>query len=101
MLTQSLPIAQISDPIAWFAGTAFKVEEQNGSVIAITTPFKHIYGDPIVLYLSTQSDGSILITTTGKLVNGSTISRNMTLIESSAPLPLSFGYWEPSSSRHK
>ena len=66
MLTQSLLIAQISDPIARFAGTAFKVEEQDDGVITITAPFYHIYGDPIVLYLSTQSDGSILITDNGE-----------------------------------
>ena len=66
MLTQSLRIAQVSDPIARFAGIAFEVEEQNDGVIAITTPFEHIYGDSIVLYLSNQRDGTVLITDNGE-----------------------------------
>ena len=66
MPTKSLQIAQVSDEIARFAGTAFKVGEQNDSVITITTPFQHIYGDPIVLYLSNQRDGSVLITDNGE-----------------------------------
>lgn len=65
MSTQNLPMAQISDQLARFAGTAFKVEEQDDGLITITTPFEHIYADPIVLYLSRQSDGSWLLTDNG------------------------------------
>ena len=66
MSTQNLPMAQISDQLARFAGTAFKVEEQDSGLITITTPFEHIYADPIVLYLSRQSDGSWLLTDMAK-----------------------------------
>ena len=66
MLTQSLPTSQISSQLTQFAENAFKVEERGDGLTAITTPFDHIYGDPIVLYLLKGSDGSFLLTDNGE-----------------------------------
>ena len=66
MLAQNLPASQIADQLSGFAQTAFKVEERSDGVIAIITPFEHIYADPIVLHLSKQSDGSYLLSDNGE-----------------------------------
>lgn len=66
MPTQNLPTVEIADQISQFAGSAFKVEEQSDGRVAITTPFEHIYGDPIALYLSEGSEGSFLLTDNGE-----------------------------------
>lgn len=66
MPAQSLPTAEISRQLTQFAETAFKVEEQNDGVVTITTPFEHIYSDPIVLYLSKEGDGSYLLSDNGE-----------------------------------
>lgn len=62
MSTQNLPTVQISDLLTQFSETIFKVDEQDNGLITITTPFEHIYADPIVLYLSRDSNGSWLLT---------------------------------------
>lgn len=62
MSTQNLPTVQISDLLTQFSETIFKVDEQDNGLITITTPFEHIYGDPIVLYLSRDSNGCWLLT---------------------------------------
>lgn len=66
MLAQNLPASQIADQLSGFAQAAFKVEERNDGVVAIITPFEHIYADPIVLYLSEESDGSYLLSDNGE-----------------------------------
>ena len=66
MPAQSPLTAEISLQLTRFAESAFKVEERNDGSIAITTPFEHIYSDPVVVYLSKGNDGSFLLTDNGE-----------------------------------
>ena len=56
MLTQSLPAAQIFGQLMQFTESNFKVEERDDNLVAIITPFKYFYDDPIILYLTKNDD---------------------------------------------
>ena len=66
MPVQNPTPSQISNQLTQFAETAFKVEEQRDGLITITTPFEHIYGELIVLYLLKGGDGSCVLTDNGE-----------------------------------
>ena len=65
MLAQSQPTSQIVGQLSGFTETTFKVEEHGGNLITITTPFKYIYDDSIVLYLTRNSDEAYILSDRG------------------------------------
>lgn len=66
MLPNALSVDYVFGGLRSFAQNSFAVEEQSDGVIAITTPFEHIYGDPIVVYLVRVTDGSYVLTDNGE-----------------------------------
>ena len=66
MPTHPLPASRIFEQLSRSAADAFRVEEHDDNTITITTPFQHIYGYPIVLYLLPGNEGTCHLTDNGE-----------------------------------